>query len=169
MCKFFSFCTDPEKHGGKFFYFNKKQRMEQSFPDSHSKICFYFDLEEDRINKYEYNFETKALFVDQQNSEVDDRVKAQKWVESLKLHDIIKQEYPFGTILVFKPLKKILELNKKEKILYGWDTAMERFLDENLEFEYTPDSMIDGWTVDRVSTVCRGTWSISTSMLEPKH
>lgn len=28
MCKFFSFVTEPENHGGKHFYFNWKQRQE---------------------------------------------------------------------------------------------------------------------------------------------
>ena len=71
MCDFFSFCTEPEGHGGKRYYFDwearKSRGMDQGC-DSHSIICSTFLLDEDKCNKYEFDQLTKAFKVDQINS-----------------------------------------------------------------------------------------------------
>jgi len=59
MCKFFSFVVAKT---GDIFYFNKEQR--QSIPagesaDSHAYICSFYELNEDKVNKYEYLTELK--------------------------------------------------------------------------------------------------------------
>ena len=90
MCKFFSFVTEPDKHGGKRFYYGWRDRKIHVWsPDSHSAICKAFKIDEDRCNKYEYNFFTKKFTVDQINSEVDDRAQAHEWVSALDPKKVI--------------------------------------------------------------------------------
>jgi len=59
MCKFFSFVMNDK---GGIFYFNRGQRLKfkednpkEYYMDSHASICEYFNLNEDEVNKYEYN------------------------------------------------------------------------------------------------------------------
>jgi hypothetical protein len=54
MCELFSFVVTKDE---KIFYFNKEQRKaipEGESADSHSYICSFYGLNEDRVNKYEY-------------------------------------------------------------------------------------------------------------------
>jgi len=99
MCEFFSFVTEPEGRGNERFYFNWDQRKEDLTGeyDSHSTICKYFKLKEDNCNKYEYNPLTKELQIDQINSDVDDSVQVEAWVEKLNWKKIIKP-------LIIKPI-----------------------------------------------------------------
>lgn len=54
MCKFFSFVVTKT---GDIFYFNREQRLTfkntDASPDSHAFICSYYELNEDKVNKYE--------------------------------------------------------------------------------------------------------------------
>jgi len=97
MCEFFSFCTDPEGHGGKRYYFNWEQRQSIKEPDSHSGICEHYELYEDKCNKYEFNPLTRKFVIDQINSEIDDRAQAHDWVERLDFKNIIEP-------LIIKPI-----------------------------------------------------------------
>ena len=57
MCNFFSFVVAKT---GDIFYLNKEQRKNipaGDSPDSHAYICSYFNIQEDKVNKYEYSKE----------------------------------------------------------------------------------------------------------------
>ena len=111
MCDFFSFCTEPDKHGGGRFYFDWIQRVEREHEgvDSHSIICKHYGLNEDKCNKYEYNPLTKKFKVDQINSEVDDRLQAEDWVRNLSFKKIVEP-------LIIKPIINPLKLPKVEEV-----------------------------------------------------
>ena len=92
MCQFFSFVTK----GSKKYYFNWDQRQEllksnpkYYSPDSHTSICDYHNLNDDKVNKYEYNPLTKKFITDQINIK-DNQALAKKWVESLDFKTIVK-------------------------------------------------------------------------------
>lgn len=105
MCEFFSFCTEPEGHGGKRFYFDWQYRKENldDENDSHSLICKHFKLNEDICNKYEFNPLTKAFKVDQVNSPIDDRIQAEDWVNKLDFKRVVEP-------LIVKPIVNPFEL-----------------------------------------------------------
>ena len=109
MCKFFSFVTEPEGHGGKRFYFDWEYRKErpQDENDSHSLICKHFALKEDVCNKYEFNPLTKAFRTDQINSPVDDRIQAEDWVNKLNFKRVVEP-------LIIKPIVNPFYLPKVE-------------------------------------------------------
>lgn len=119
MCEFFSFVSKGD--GFRFYYFDDAMRkriadgdktkvhnhsMRGFEPDSHASICKYFGLNEDDVNKYEYDLITGEFSVDMigapdndDGDVMDDRVDAEKWVrnldfkkvyEHLKLHKIEK-------------------------------------------------------------------------------
>ena len=109
MCDFFSFVTETEYHGGQRFYYNWQQRVEREHGDcdSHSIICRENGLDEDKCNKYEYNFITGEFKVDQINSDVDDRVQVEEWVRALDHKNIIEP-------LIIKPFIHPFEIEAGE-------------------------------------------------------
>jgi hypothetical protein len=109
MCDFFSFVTEPEYHGGQRFYYNWQQRVEREHDgcDSHSIICRVNGLDEDKCNKFEYNFLTGEFQVDQINSNIDDRVQAEEWVRALDPKKIIEP-------LIVKPIINPFEIEAGE-------------------------------------------------------
>jgi hypothetical protein len=96
MCKFFSFRSDG---AGKYYYLNKKQRVElrekgkEDNADSHSFISEYYGFkgkDDDLLNKYEYNPFTKDFTIDNiVSSKMDDSLAAKQWVENLDFDTII--------------------------------------------------------------------------------
>lgn len=104
MCNFFSFVTDG---GGKYFYFDWKQRQKIDIgkgkfkdleKDSHTSIAHFHGYKgegEDKLNKYEYDPLTKTFRIDQINI-FNDADVAQKWVRSVDfaLIDPIKLNLP---------------------------------------------------------------------------
>jgi hypothetical protein len=105
MCQFFSFCTEPENHGGKRFYFDwqyRKAHLEDE-NDSHSLICKHFKLDEDVCNKYEFNPLTKEFKADKINSPVDDRIQAEDWVNKLDFKRVVEP-------LIVKPVVSSFDL-----------------------------------------------------------
>ena len=112
MCDFFSFVTEPEKHGGKRFYFNWKYRsahLTDDKHDSHSSICKHYGLDEDVCNKYEFNPLTKEFKIDKINSEIDDRLQAEDWVNKVNFKRIAKP-------LIIKPIVNPFDLPKVEHV-----------------------------------------------------
>ena len=112
MCNFFSFVTEPEKHGGKRFYFDwnyRSSHLEDKNHDSHSSICEHFGLDEDVCNKYEYNPLTKKFKIDQINSDIDDRLQAEDWVNNVNFKRIVKP-------LIIKPIVNPFDLPKVEHV-----------------------------------------------------
>ena len=94
MCKFFSCVSDGH---GSIRYFSAEERTEinekgnpkhYSF-DSHSSICRYFEINEDKCNKYEYCPFTKKFVVDILNN-IDDSAHVEKQVRNLDFTDIFK-------------------------------------------------------------------------------
>ena len=64
MCNCLSFLVSRT---GQVFYISKEQeqdynnKVKKSRPDSHSGIAEYYDIDEDKMNKYEYNLFSKVL------------------------------------------------------------------------------------------------------------
>ena len=119
MCKFFSFVTDPVNHPAEYYYFDweyRKADLDDEGVDSHSHICAYYKLNEDKCNKYEYNPLTKKFEIDQINSERDDSVAAEKWVKRLDFKTVVEP-------LIVKPIVNPFELPAVEQVTdeqIGW-------------------------------------------------
>jgi hypothetical protein len=99
MFQFFSFATK----GSKKYYFNWEDRKalllsnpENYNPDSYTSICKRFGVDEDKVNKYEYNPLTKQFSVYQTNIK-NDFASAKKWVEELDFKKVIEP-------LIIKPI-----------------------------------------------------------------
>ena len=96
MCKFFSCVSDGH---GSIRYFGAKERLEieeQGNPkhyefDSHTSICDYFDINEDKCNKYEYSPFTKKFVVDTLNNK-NDSAHVEKQVRNLDFTDIFETD-----------------------------------------------------------------------------
>lgn len=81
MAWFFSFCT----YNNKYYYFSNEHRRtilvgrsgNPYLPDSHSSICEYFAIPEDKTNKYEFN--NNNLLCTQMNN-IDDSKEAEVWI-----------------------------------------------------------------------------------------
>ena len=119
MCQFFSFVTDPINHPAEYYYFDwdyRKANLDDDGTDSHSHICAYYQLNEDRCNKYEYNPLTKRFEIDQINSERDDSKAAEKWVQRLDFKTVVEP-------LIIKPIVNPFEL-----------PAVERVTDEQIDW-----------------------------------
>ena len=111
MCQFFSFVTDPVNHPAEYYYFDweyRKAHLNDDGVDSHSHICAYYKLNEDKCNKYEFNPLTKMFTVDQINSERDDSEAAEKWANRLNFKEIVEP-------LIVKPIVNPFKLPKVEK------------------------------------------------------
>jgi len=119
MCNFFSFVTNPVNHPAEYYYFDweyRKAHLNDDGVDSHSHICAYYLLNEDRCNKYEFNPLTKAFTVDQINSNRDDSEAAEKWANRQDFKEIVEP-------LIIKPIVKPFELPKVEQVTdeqIGW-------------------------------------------------
>ena len=119
MCNFFSFVTDPVNHPAEYYYFDweyRKAHLNDDGVDSHSHICAYYLLNEDRCNKYEFNPLTGRFDIDQINSERDDSNAAEKWAKRQDFKEIVET-------LIIKPIVKPFELPKVEQVTdeqIGW-------------------------------------------------
>ncbi|HPH55846.1 MAG TPA: hypothetical protein PLL41_08225, partial [Smithella sp.] len=109
MCNFFSFVTKPDGNPNERFFFDWAQRVEHKHKDcdSHSRICKFYALDEDKCNKYEYNPLTGVLTVDQINNEIDDRVQVEAWCEKLDWKKIVQP-------LIVKPIINPFEIEVGE-------------------------------------------------------
>ena len=101
MCNFLSLVSTPQT--GAIHYFDleirkslKEKDINLSDFDSHSYICKYFNLDEDKSNKYEYNPYTKEFRIDQQNAKtltgetIDDREKVKAFINGLETRNEIQ-------------------------------------------------------------------------------
>ena len=119
MCNFFSFVTDPINHPAEYYFFDweyRKAHLDDDGVDSHSHICAYYKLNEDKCNKYEYNPLTKRFVIDQINSDRDDSEAAKKWANRQDFKEIVEP-------LIIKPIVKPFELPKVEQVTdeqIGW-------------------------------------------------
>lgn len=99
MCNFFSFCSNGNS---KWYYFDWVARQkvlsgELRFkPDSHASIAEYFELNEDKLNKYEFNPLTGKFVIDQINTTCDVQ-SAEAWVRGLDFKTIVPA-------LIIKPI-----------------------------------------------------------------
>ena len=110
MCDFFSFVTEPDTYPNERFYFNWQQRqMDFEGADSHDHIISFYKLDDGKCNGYEYNPLTKKFIVDKQNSQIDDSVQAEEWVEKLDFKKIVEP-------LIIKPIVNPFELPKVKRV-----------------------------------------------------
>jgi len=134
MCKFFSFVVDKNNNKYYFDWELRKQILcnnpEGYSPDSHASICSFFKLNEDKMNKYEYNPLTNNFCIDQENCKACFKL-AKKWVQSLNFETIIEP-------LIVKPIiNSLLVINNKEKfnnndlslLLKEWDSVRDSVWD----------------------------------------
>jgi len=128
MCNFFSFVTDPINHPAEYYFFDweyRKAHLNDDGVDSHSHICAYYKLNEDKCNKYEYSPVTGEFIVDQINSERDDREVAEKWANRQDFKTIVEP-------LIIKPIVNPFEL-----------PAVERVTDEQIDWLKSWASVMD--------------------------
>ena len=132
MCNFLSFCSDNK---GKYYYFNWKTRknllksnLENYVVDSHASIADYFKLNEDRLNKFEYNPLLNEFKTDQINIK-DNSKDAEKWVQELDFKKVVEP-------LIIKPIINPLTIEPKLKknggiykrdllLLKQWDSVWD--------------------------------------------
>ena len=126
MCKFFSFVTK----GSNKYYFDWNMRKEllksnpnELTPDSHTSICKVFNLNDDKVNKYEYNPLTKFFETDQINIK-DNQALAKKWVEKLDFQMVIEP-------LIIKPIIHPFKIHPPEitdkhiELLKSWNSVRD--------------------------------------------
>ena len=121
MCKFFSFVTEPENHGGQRFYFDweyRKAHLADDNHDSHSVICRVHGLDEDKCNKYEYNPFPGVFTEDGIHSPVNDRVQAEEWVRTLDFKRVVE---PLIVKPIFNPLSTTADVTSEHiALLKKW-------------------------------------------------
>ena len=126
MCQFFSFCTK----GSQKYYFDWKQRQKllKSNPeeyefDSHTSICHFHKVDEDKVNKFEFNPLTKEFKTDQINIK-DNRALAKKWVEKLDFKTIVE---PLIVNEIINPLKLNAPAfdDSHKELLRRWDSVRD--------------------------------------------
>lgn len=83
--------------------------MKHEGADSHSHICAYYKLDEDKCNKWQYNPFTKELEFDRQNDPKNDMERVQRWVDKLDWKTVVEP-------LVVKPVVNPLELPAVETV-----------------------------------------------------
>ena len=112
MCQFFSCVSNGQ---GNLFYFDWKMRKEllksnpeHYEPDSHTSVAHKFNLNGDKVNKYEYNPLTKEFIVDQINIK-DDRALVKRKLDNMDWKTIIEP-------LIVKPIINPLTDVKEKKV-----------------------------------------------------
>jgi len=131
MCRFFSFVGNKVGEYHYFDYAARKQLREKNIgenPDSHTYILDRCGIPVDRHHhwsKYEYDFPTKTLTVDQ-GVEGHDHEAAAQFARGLKLSDIIGE----NAVLSFK-VGHIYRYIGKKKRPSGWNNEglMDAVLD----------------------------------------
>jgi hypothetical protein len=130
MCDFFSFVTEPDGHGGERFYFDweyRKAHLDDDNHDSHSFICKFRGLDENKCNKYEYNPLTGVLVADEYdlNSSVNDLAQVTEWVHALDFKKIVEP-------LIIKPivnpfdLPEVIEVMPEQvELLKSWSSVWD--------------------------------------------
>jgi hypothetical protein len=126
MCNFFSFVSNGK---GKYFYFDWSQRTDKlikvdSF-DSHSEICAHYDIDCDKVNKYEYNPLIKNFKTDQINLKKDDSEYAKIWVEKLDFKTIVKPLVIKQIINPFTNRRKLKVTKKDIDLLTEWASVRD--------------------------------------------
>ena len=96
MCKFLSL-VETDRHA--FYLFTPEQRIaHRKKPltdkhgnaltmDSHASICAFYRLDEDEVNKYEWNPYTRKLHIDRREFDVD-KARVLAYLDGLDLHTI---------------------------------------------------------------------------------
>lgn len=132
MCNFFSFCTMPSANSN-IYYFDWKQRLEMKHEgaDSHSHICAYHKIDEDKCNKWEYKPLTKELVLDMQNDPKNDEERVRRWLDKLDWKTIVEP-------LIINPIVNPFELQPIETVTdeqIGWLKEWSKIKDANWEEE----------------------------------
>ncbi len=146
MCQFFSFLSDADCN---LFYFDWSQRKRilknvlkhprglyaaSIEADSHTSIAWFYELDEDKMNKWEYNPLTQSLKLDYGSERYNKQTISDK-IHSLDFHTIIK---PLIIKPIVDPLKKMnkpttknLELLKQWASV--WDSVMASVWDSVMD------------------------------------
>jgi len=164
MCNFFTFVTDPVHHPAEYYYFDwdyRKANLNDGGVDSHSHVCAYFKLDEDRCNKYEYNPLLGKFEVDQINSERDDSEAAEKWARRLDFKTVIEP-------LIIKPIVHPLELPEVTEVtaehiqwLHEWASVMASV--GNLVRDSVSDSVWDSVRASVRASIRASVWDSATA------
>ena len=126
MCNFFSLVSDGY---GNVRYFNSEIRKKilaeklDFETDSHTSICSYFELPEDKWNKYEYNPLTKEFEIDN-IVRINDSNKVERVCRHLDFGKIVPE-------LIIKPIVSPLLINRvsrritdeKKSLLKEWNSV----------------------------------------------
>jgi hypothetical protein len=133
MCKFFSVCSIGDS---KPLYFDAKIRKQiiakkkvngvsYESTDSHTSIADYFGhkgLDEDKLNKYEYNVWTKKIKIDHLGAK-DDSKAIKDFCDNLDWTTIVPELRIKPIINPFKDIQT-LEVTKEDiKLLKEWDSV----------------------------------------------
>jgi hypothetical protein len=180
MCDFFSFVSNGK---GKYFYFDWKDRTNDDLKkkidsfDSHSEICAHFNVDCDKVNKYEYNPLTKNFKVDQINLKKDDSDYAKIFAKSLDFKMIVE---PLAIKKIINPFvykrkrrvteKDILLLKEWASVVVSvrtsvWDSVCDSvraytssFFD--IEYKYDFSSCVKLWESGLVPSFDRKLWRL---------
>jgi hypothetical protein len=126
MCQFFSLVSNAK---GNIYYFDAEVRKkiitrELNYQtDSHSSIADYYEINEDKFNKYEFNPLTKKFTIDQLNTK-DDSAKVNKFCEQLDFKTIAPE---LIIKLIVNPLKLDFPVvtEKEIKLLKEWASVRD--------------------------------------------
>ena len=178
MCEFFSIVTEPEGRGGERFYFKWTQRNKDSSGefDSHSTICKHYKLDEDVCNKYEFNPLTKEFEVDRINSEVDDRVQVEEWVNNLDFKKVVKPLIVKPIIHPFNDVSEVEQVTEEhikwlKEYISVWASVWDSVRDSvrvyissffNIKYEYDFSSGVRLWKAGLVPSFDGKTWRLHT-------
>ena len=132
MCKFFSFISDGK---GNFYYFNAEQRKNflknesnTFYPDSHSSIASFFNLDEDTCNKFEFQPLTKVFEIDQINT-INDSQKAKRFVKGLDFQKIVPELIIKNIVHPFNDVQRNTVDKKDIILLKEWDSVRDSVRD----------------------------------------
>jgi hypothetical protein len=135
MCKFFSVCSTGD---GKPLYFDArirkdiiKKKSKYESADSHTSIADHFGhkgLDEDKLNKYEYDVWNKHLEVDHLGTK-DDSNAIKDFCDKLDFTTIVPELRIKPIINPFKDIQT-LEVTKADiKLLKEWDSVWDSVRD----------------------------------------
>jgi hypothetical protein len=129
MCNFFSLLSDG---AGKIFFFDYSIRdkiikgkltvnnNKINSTDSHTSIAVYFNLDEDMMNKWEYNVFTKTLNKDTLNNK-NDYEEVYKKVSEIDFKEIVPELIIKPDIHPFRDVPKVTKITEEHlKLLNNW-------------------------------------------------
>lgn len=146
MCKTVSFCLNDK---GDIFYFNKEKReklakehLEGEEPDSHSTIAHYFNINVDKVDKFEIDFHKMKVVVDQINTDRGDEnlAKLQRFVN--------RKDKSFWIDLIQASHVVWLDWNIPEWMTDNWKLTLP-----NAEYIYFSNNQLTSLKAENAETI----------------